>query len=233
LKVYKCIRIQFHNKKQDSFLEDRQLLAMPPNAPDVTETNTQRLPTNSAHQQSLSYAIVYQVFSKQSGLSTEETPRNAWNSQADEIARVLLRLVEDIQRKHEACFEGMCRRLEETSTLSDEAELEKVFRGVSESMMRGECVTWGRILSLTSIWSMLAARRVRDELSGEAIPQMTRIISAYFDTELASGIRCLGGWEALEHAFPKQPEVESLIWNGLFSTFVGLGVCSLAMIAAR
>jgi hypothetical protein len=149
-------------------------------------------------------------------------------------------IIEQLDKNH-AALSGMCNTLNldrdrnETPEVDRAALTKRTLRRLTGTMLEDGCTNWGRLV----IWIAFCCQMAKNsgaeqrEDNEEVVHEITEFLVEYLDNDFREKINDLGGWSALRTVFPEQDQMESLVWKGLLGTFVGLGICSLALIAAK
>jgi len=157
-----------------------------------------------------------------------------------EIYPCLKRNTEKVMTNTAIAFDGMCKALElerdEVPEADRCAEIRRALKTIADSMFVDSCTNWGRVVTLIAFGCHLAKHCVENkgqEEAEEVAREISYFLADYLDNEFSEKLRSLGGWAALTTTLQEKPDVESLMWKGLVGTFFGLGVVSLALIAAK
>ncbi|NP_001274311.1 uncharacterized protein LOC100215682 [Hydra vulgaris] len=156
--------------------------------------------------------VAYQLIQKKTG-------KNIKNQQIRKETELMMRLVEEIEIKHELFLSNMCKRL----NLNTE-NAQSMFHTIAEEIF-SDGINWGRIIVLYAFAGKIAehCRKSNDE----QIIDKIALWVAGFVAKKSSWIRDSGrGWNGFIENF----DVKQDSWvQGLFAATLGLGTIAAAL----
>jgi Apoptosis regulator proteins, Bcl-2 family len=139
--------------------------------------------------------------------------------------------------RYEITFIEMCRMIDLPAVRNEypqedrDIKTSRVLHSIADSMLAEGSTNWGRIITLIAFCCQLAKHIQENEQDEQIVHEIAEFLIQYLDNKISEDILDFDdSMDALSPAFFKKSYYETLVWKDLVGTFIGLGICSLALI---
>jgi Apoptosis regulator proteins, Bcl-2 family len=186
--------------------------------------------TPSTVSSQLAHRLIQEIFLQtNSNVLMSNSTQEAYNN----LKRIT---VEQLDR-YEITFIGMCKMMDLPAVRNkypqeDRAvQTTRALHHIADFMLVEGSRNWGRIITLIAFCCQLAKHIQEKEQDEQIVHEIAEFLIQYLENKISEDILDFDdSMVALSPAFFKKSYYETLVWKDLVGTFIGLGICSLALI---